>query len=93
MTAAFDLQLRIILAVLALAMVLGFARIVRGPSLADRVVALDLIATAGVAQMAVAAIAFDLDVFLDVGILLALIGFVGTAAFARYIEQRGRPWR
>ena len=86
MSDLYQLNLQLILGVLALSMVLAFVRLVRGPSLADRVVALDLIAIAGVGLMAAAAMAYQLTVFLDVGTLLALIGFVGTAAFARYIE-------
>jgi len=80
----------VLLAVLAVAAALAMVRLARGPSLPDRVVALDLIAAVGVAICAVAAMAFELAVFLDVAMLLALISFVGTVAFARYLEWRGR---
>lgn len=79
-----------LLGVLGLAAVLAFARLVLGPSLPDRVVALDLLAAIGVAVCGVAAVAYRLAVFLDVALLLALISFVGTVAFARYLEWRGR---
>lgn len=77
-------------AALAVAVLLAFVRFVRGPSLPDRVVALDLIAAVGVAVCGLAAVAFERAVFLDVAMLLALISFVGTVAFARYLEWRGR---
>jgi multicomponent Na+:H+ antiporter subunit F len=77
------------LALLALAMLLSFVRLARGPSLTDRVVAVDLITTIGVAMSALYAMLHDSMVFLDVAILIALISFVGTIAFARYIEARG----
>ena len=80
----------VLLAALALAAVLALVRLIRGPSLPDRVVALDLIAVIGVAICGLAALAWKLTVFLDVALLLALISFVGTVAFARYLEWRGR---
>jgi multicomponent Na+:H+ antiporter subunit F len=78
------------LGILAVAAFLAVFRLARGPSLADRVVAVDLIASVGVAVCGVTAIAFDLAVFLDVAMMLALISFVGTVAFARYLEWRSR---
>lgn len=83
----FETHAFLIVGVLAVAMALAFVRLVRGPSLADRVVALDLVALAGAAVMTASGIAFDQPGFLDVALLMALIGFVGTAAFASYIER------
>ncbi len=80
----------VLLTLLAGAAVLALVRLALGPSLPDRVVALDLIAVIGVAVCGVAAVAFERAVFLDVAMLLALISFVGTVAFARYLEWRGR---
>jgi multicomponent Na+:H+ antiporter subunit F len=73
----------VMLALLALAMLLAFVRLARGPSLTDRVVAVDLITTIGVAMSALYAMLHHSRVFLDVAI------FVGTIAFARYIEAKG----
>ena len=88
MTDHINLFLEIVLGVLALAAVLGFVRLLRGPSLPDRVVAFDLLATVGVGISAVYSMANNQPVFLDVAVVLALISFVGTVAFARYIEER-----
>ena len=54
----------------------------------DRVVALDLLTTALLGLVAVAAVAQDSVVLLDVALVLAFVGFLGTVAFARYIEGR-----
>ena len=75
---------------LTLSVVLAFIRLLRGPSLPDRVVAFDLMTSVAVGIMALYSIATDETVFLDVAIVLALISFLGTVAFARYLEQRGR---
>jgi len=76
------------LVMLSVALLLAFVRLVRGPSLPDRVVALDLISILGAGVTAVYAIVTEQAVFLDVAIILALIAFLGTVAFARYIEKQ-----
>ena len=88
MTGHLNLFMEIVLGLLALAALLGFVRLLRGPSLPDRVVAFDLLATVAVGISAVYAMAHDQPVFLDVAVVIALISFVGTVAFARYIEER-----
>ncbi len=77
----------VILALMTLSMLLSSIRLVRGPTLADQVVALDLLAVSGIALTSTAAIFYDLESLLDVGILIGLVGFIGTAAFATYIEK------
>jgi multicomponent Na+:H+ antiporter subunit F len=77
----------IIVGVLVVAIALATIRLVRGPGLATRVVALDVIAVLAAALTAAFAIQFDQRVFLDVTIILALVSFVGTVAFAYYIER------
>ncbi|MEX0806924.1 MAG: cation:proton antiporter [Candidatus Binatia bacterium] len=75
------------LALLSSALFVAFFRLARGPSLPDRVVALDLISTISVAIVAVYTIITNKPVLLDVAIVLALIAFLGTVAFARYLEK------
>jgi multicomponent Na+:H+ antiporter subunit F len=79
----------IALVMLSVALLLAFIRLARGPSLPDRVIALDLISVLAAAIAATYAIAAAQAVFLDVAIVLALISFVGTVAFARFIERQG----
>lgn len=76
-----------VIALLVLAIVLAFLRLVRGPSIPDRVLALDLMTTTGMAVIAVFAVATEQVVILDVAIVLALVSFVGTIAFAYYLER------
>jgi len=80
----------IVFAMLTIALVLAFLRLLRGPGLPDRVVALDLFAVISTGFLTVYAIDTDQQVFLDVAIVLALITFLGTVAFAQYIERRAR---
>ena len=70
------------------AMVLAFPRLARGPSLSDRVIALDLMTVLAVAFSSLFAIASGESAFLDVAIALALVAFLATVAFARFVERR-----
>jgi len=70
-----------------LAALLGFYRLLRGPTAADRVVALDLLFAVAVLLGVAAALITGHTAFLDVALGLALVGFVGTLAWARWIDQ------
>jgi multicomponent Na+:H+ antiporter subunit F len=83
-----NMALFVVLPLLALAALMAFVRLVRGPSLPDRVVALDLIATLSIGMIATYAVSQDQPVLLDVAIVLALLAFLATVAFARYLEKR-----
>lgn len=75
------------LTMLALAALLTFVRVVRGPTLPDRVVAIDLIGVLIVGLIVVSAAVSGEQGFLDAAIVVALISFVGTVAYARYVER------
>jgi multicomponent Na+:H+ antiporter subunit F len=83
----FSLATNIVLAMLCAALFLALIRLLRGPTLPDRVVALDLIALLSVGFIAIYDITTNDTVFLDVAIVLGLVAFLGTVAFARYIER------
>jgi multicomponent Na+:H+ antiporter subunit F len=85
-----ELAPRLALALVGLAMFLVFVRLVRGPTLPDRVVALDLMGVLAVGMLAAYAVATDQPGLMDPAAVLALVGFLGTVAFARYLERRGR---
>lgn len=76
------------LSLLTLTIGLSFIRLYKGPSLPDRVVAFDLLTTVGIAITAVYAVITERPVILDVATILALISFLGTIAFAYYIDLR-----
>jgi multicomponent Na+:H+ antiporter subunit F len=84
-----NLALEFVIPALSVAVVLAFIRLVRGPSVPDRVVALDLMATLGIGIIAAYSLATHQPVYLDVAGVVALISFLGTVAFAYYVERRG----
>ena len=75
------------LTMLAAAACLTFVRLLKGPTLPDRVVAIDLIGVLMVCILVVTAATTAQQAFLDVGMVVALISFVGTVAYSRYIER------
>jgi multicomponent Na+:H+ antiporter subunit F len=78
----------VVFIMIGVALLLVFVRLARGPSLSDRVIALDLIAVLSVGFIAMVAFEADQPVFLDAAIVLALVAFLATVAFARYLERR-----
>ena len=79
-----------ILPLLGVAVLLLFIRFLKGPSLADRVIALDLIITVGIGIIVVYAIVNDQPTFMDIAMILALIAFLGTLSFSYYLKQKAR---
>ena len=74
---------------LAVAAGLTFIRLSKGPTLPDRVIAIDLIGVLLVCLLVLMAGMTAQQAFLDVAMVVALISFVGTVAYARYIERGG----
>ncbi|GJQ35208.1 MAG: cation:proton antiporter [Anaerolineales bacterium] len=88
-----NILINITFGLLILAMFIAFVRLVIGPSLPARVVALDMMTVLAVGIIAVYSVATKQPLFLDVAIVLALIGFLGTVAFAHFVEKGDLPWR
>ncbi|HWH36634.1 MAG TPA: monovalent cation/H+ antiporter complex subunit F [Candidatus Limnocylindrales bacterium] len=77
----------IALSMVSLALFLSAMRLFRGPTLADRVVALELIASLMVGVVAIVAVISDQAVLIDVAIAVTLVGFLGAVGLARYMEK------
>jgi multicomponent Na+:H+ antiporter subunit F len=78
------------LTMLGTAACLTFVRLLKGPTLPDRVVAIDLIGVLMVCILVVTGAGTGQQAFLDVAMVVALISFVGTVAYSRYIERSAR---
>lgn len=74
--------------VLGIAVLVTTIRLIRGPSLADRIVALDLILALLAARIAVESARTGSELFVPILVGIALIAFVGTILVARFMEQR-----
>ena len=78
-------------AIFAIGIIASLWRVIVGPSLPDRVVALDLLGFLIVAVLCVYAIVTQRPSVLSIALVAGLVLFLGTAAFAIYIERRARP--
>lgn len=85
-----ELATNISVITIGLSILIIFFRLVVGPSIEDRIVALDLLSANTIAFIAVYAIQNRTTTFLDVGVILAILAFLGTVAFAFYLERGTR---
>lgn len=74
-------------AAVGLALVLAAVRLVRGPGLPDRVLALDTMYVNVVALVILLGMRFGTDLLFEAALLIALLGFVGTVALSRYLSR------
>ena len=85
-----DLAVTFALFVLSLAMLLTVVRIIRGPTLPDRIVGLDMLVAVAIGFIAVIGIKTGYFLYIDIAIALGLVGFLATVAFARFVLSRGK---
>jgi len=78
----------VIFPLLTISVILVFYRLFKGPEVVDRVIALDLIITIGIGLITAYSIRSGQALFLDVAMILALIAFLGTIAFAFYLDKK-----
>jgi multicomponent Na+:H+ antiporter subunit F len=77
------------LALLCLSFFLVVIRVIRGPTLPDRILALDMLVAAAIGFIAVIGIKTGYELYVDIAIALGLVGFLATVAFARFVMERG----
>lgn len=70
------------------AMVLTIIRLILGPTLGDRILALDVITTLAIGYIATFAVRTGFALYLDIAIAIGLLGFLSTVAFARYLMKQ-----
>jgi multicomponent Na+:H+ antiporter subunit F len=75
------------LVAVALGAILCLIRIVRGPSPFDRVLAFDCLALDLVGAILLESMLLETDVFIDVALVVLLLGFIGTMSLATYLER------
>jgi multicomponent Na+:H+ antiporter subunit F len=79
----------IALGLLCLSFLLTVLRVLRGPTLPDRILALDMLVAIAIGFIAVLGIRTGYSFHVDIAIALGLVGFLATVAFARFVMSRG----
>lgn len=77
------------LVILGLALLLTVWRVVAGPTLPDRILALDMLTGIAIGFIAVIAVKTGFSLYIDIAISLGLVGFLATVSFARFVLSRG----
>ena len=88
--AIFDSAVSLTLGILSLSFLVTIYRIVKGPTLPDRILGLDMLVAIAIGFIAVIGIKTGYTLYVDVAIALGLVGFLATVAFARFILSRGK---
>ncbi|MDA4848148.1 cation:proton antiporter [Hoeflea poritis] len=84
-----DWAIQIALALLCLSFAVTVYRVISGPTLPDRILALDMLVATAIGFIAVIGIKTGYTLYVDIAIALGLVGFLATVAFARFILTRG----
>jgi multicomponent Na+:H+ antiporter subunit F len=80
----------VLIPLLIISIVLIFIRFLKGPSIADRVIAIDLLVICSIGIITFVSITTVQSTFLDIAMIIALIGFLSTVAFSYYLEKRNK---
>ena len=72
---------------ISLALILGMARLVKGPTAADRVVALDTMSVIVTAALVLLSYIFKRYIYVDVALVYGVLGFIGVIVIARYLDR------
>lgn len=86
----FDFAVNLALGLLCLSFLVTIYRIVKGPTLPDRILGLDMLVAIAIGFIAVIGIKTGYTLYVDVAIALGLVGFLATVAFARFVLSRGK---
>ncbi|PLR66112.1 MULTISPECIES: Na(+)/H(+) antiporter subunit F1 [Bacillaceae] len=82
-----DIVLKVSLLIIALSTVLYLYRLIKGPSTPDRVIALDAIGINLIGITAIISVVLRTNAFLEVILVLGILTFIGTVAFAKFLEK------
>jgi multicomponent K+:H+ antiporter subunit F len=82
-----DISIKIVFAAIAVSMLLTLYRLIKGPSVPDRILALDTLYVNVVALLVMFGIQDRTSIYFEAALLIALRGFVGTVALSRYLAR------
>ncbi len=74
--------------VVGLAMLLALVRLLRGPTVPDRILALDTLFVATIAELMLFGLYLDTAIYFEAALIIAMLGFVGTVVLSKYILRR-----
>lgn len=82
-----DLLLRISLGCISVSILMNLIRVIKGPSMPDRVIALDSIGINLISVTAVISVMLRTHAYMEVILLIGILSFIGTIAFSKFVER------
>jgi multicomponent Na+:H+ antiporter subunit F len=82
-----EIIIYIAIVLIALGSLLSFVRFVKGPTAADRAIALDTLSVIGIAALVLLGYLFKRYIYIDLALVYAVLGFIGIIVIARFIEK------
>lgn len=86
--ALVTLAVAVCMHVVGLAMLLALYRLLRGPTVPDRILALDTLFVAAIAELMLFGIYLNSPVYFEAALVIAMLGFVGTVVLSKYVLRR-----
>jgi len=80
-------MLNVLILLIALSLVLTLIRFLKGPTLADRVIAFDSMSVIATSLLVVLSFYFNKSLYLDLAFVFGLMGFIGTVVFAKFLDK------
>jgi multicomponent Na+:H+ antiporter subunit F len=80
-------MLNVLILLIALSLMFTLIRFVKGPTLADRVVAFDSMSIIATSLLVVLSFYFQKSLYIDIAFVFGLIGFIGTVVFAKFLNK------
>ncbi len=84
----YTIILIVAFAMLLASLILAFARLMKGPSVNDRIAAMDVIAVVVMGFVLVYSVLINNSIYFDIPIIISLISFIGTVAISTYLKHR-----
>jgi multicomponent K+:H+ antiporter subunit F len=83
-----QIAILVALSVVGVAMLLSLWRLLRGPTAPDRILALDTLYVNAVAQLILFGMVLDSEMYFEVALIIAMLGFFGTVVLSKYVIRR-----
>jgi multicomponent K+:H+ antiporter subunit F len=83
-----DIAVVVALHAIGLAMLLSLYRLLRGPTMPDRILALDTLYVNTIAQLILFGMYLDSSIYFEAALIIAMLGFVGTVMLSKYVLRR-----
>jgi multicomponent Na+:H+ antiporter subunit F len=81
------MMLNVLILLIALSLMLTLIRFIKGPTLADRIVAFDSMSIIATSLLVVLSFYFNKSLYLDLAFVFGLMGFIGTVVFAKFLDK------